>query len=76
MAFVISFDNVTISVFLATPGATPIPALLFNQATESGLSTTLAVVSTLLILMMLAVIVAIEKLIGIKNLTGPPSEKI
>lgn len=71
MAFVISFDNVTISVFLAKPGATPIPALLFNQAAESGLSTTIAVISSILILMMLVVIILIEKFVGIQSLTSP-----
>ena len=44
MAFVISFDNVTISLFLSAPGATTLPALLFNQASETGLNTTLAAV--------------------------------
>jgi len=70
MAFVTSFDNVTISVFLATPGSTPLPALLYNQAAETGLNTTLAVVSTLLILFMVLVIVLIERFIGLGHVTG------
>ncbi|KAA0970763.1 ABC transporter permease [Aureimonas fodinaquatilis] len=74
MAFVTSFDNVTISMFLATPGSTPLPALLYNQAAESGLNTTLAVVSTLLILFMVAVILLIERFIGLGHLTGSTIE--
>lgn len=67
MAFVISFDNVTISIFLGAPGSIPLPALLFNQAAETGLNTTLAAVSALLVIFMLAVMLLIERFIGLER---------
>lgn len=67
MAFVISFDNVTISLFLSSPGSSPLPALLYNQAAESGLNTTLAAVSAMLIVFMLAMMLLIERLIGLET---------
>lgn len=67
MAFVISFDNVTISIFLAAPGATTLPALLFNQAAESGLNTTLAAVCAMLTVFMLLLMLLVEKLVGLER---------
>lgn len=67
MAFVISFDNVTLSLFLSAPGATTLPALLFNQAAESGLSTTLAAVCAMLVLFMLALMLVVERAIGMER---------
>ena len=67
MAFVISFDNVTISLFLSAPGATTLPALLFNQAAESGLSTTLAAVCAMLVLFMLALMLVVERVLGLER---------
>jgi putative spermidine/putrescine transport system permease protein len=67
MAFVMSFDNVTISLFLSSPGTMPLPALLYNQAAESGLNTTLAAVSAMLIVFMLAMMVIIERLVGLET---------
>jgi len=65
MAFLISFDNVTISMFLAAPGAITLPALLFNQAAESGLNTSLAAISALLVFFTIAVIVLMSWLVGL-----------
>ena len=67
MAFVISFDNVTISLFLAAPGATTLPALLFNQASETGLNTTLAAVCAMLTVFMLLLMLVVEKLVGLER---------
>ena len=65
MAFVISFDNVTISLFLAAPGNITLPALLYNQAAESGLNTTLAAVCALLVLFMLGVLLLVQCTVGL-----------
>jgi putative spermidine/putrescine transport system permease protein len=67
MAFVISFDNVSISMFLAAPGSTTLPALLFDQASESGLNTTLAAVCALLIVFMLVIMVLVERVVGLEH---------
>jgi putative spermidine/putrescine transport system permease protein len=65
MAFTISFDNVTISLFLAAPGAVTLPALLYNQAAETGLNTTLAAVCALLVVFMLGLTVLVDRLVGL-----------
>ena len=70
MAFVISFDNVTISLFLAAPGATTLPALLFNQASETGLNTTLAAVCAMLTVFMLVLMLVVERLVGLERVTS------
>jgi putative spermidine/putrescine transport system permease protein len=67
MAFVISFDNVTMSLFLAAPGNITLPALLYNQAAESGLNTTLAAVCALLVVFMLALMLLVERLVGLEK---------
>lgn len=67
MAFVVSFDNVTISLFLASPGSTPLPALLYNQAAESGLNTSLAAISALLVIFMLIIMALVERFIGLEK---------
>ncbi len=67
MAFIISFDNVTISLFLSAPGSITLPALLFNQAAETGLNTTLAAVSAILVVFMLLVMLAVERLVGLER---------
>jgi putative spermidine/putrescine transport system permease protein len=68
MAFVISFDNVTISLFLSAPGATTLPALLFNQASETGLNTTLAAVCAMLTAFMLVLMLVVERLVGLERM--------
>lgn len=65
MAFVISFDNVTISLMLASPGNIALPALLFNQAAEVGLSTTLAAVCAMLVILMGLLMLVVERLVGL-----------
>lgn len=67
MAFIISFDNVTISLFLAAPGNVTLPALLYNQAAETGLNTTLAAVCALLVLFMLGAMLLVERLVGLER---------
>ncbi len=67
MAFVISFDNVTISLFLSAPGRITLPALLFNQAAETGLNTTIAAVSALLVIFMMGLMLLVERAIGLEK---------
>ena len=67
MAFIISFDNVTISLFLAAPGNITLPALLYNQAAETGLNTTLAAVCAMLVVFMLAVMLVVERTVGLER---------
>ena len=67
MAFVISFDSVTISLFLSAPGRITLPALLFNQAAETVLNTTIAAVSALLVVFMLGLMLVVERLVGLER---------
>ena len=65
MAFIISFDNVTISLFLAAPGDITLPALLYNQAAETGLNTTLAAVCALLVVFILSIMLIVQRTVGL-----------
>ncbi len=67
MAFVISFDNIVISLFLAAPGSITLPALLYNQAAETGLNTTLAAVCALLVVFMLGLMLLVERVVGLQR---------
>lgn len=65
-AFVASFGNVTLTVFLRFPGFTTLPVQIFSYV-EYDISPVLAAVSTLVILVTLGVLFAIERIIGVKN---------
>jgi putative spermidine/putrescine transport system permease protein len=58
---------VTISLFLSAPGRITLPALLFNQASETGLNTTIAAVSALLVVFMLGLMLLVERLVGLER---------
>lgn len=67
MAFIVSFDNITISLFLSSPGDITLPALLFNQAAEMGLSTMIAAVCALLIFLTLGIMLVVDRMIGMES---------
>lgn len=57
-AFLISFNNVPISVFLASPGSAPLPVVLFNRMQwlaepSVAAAATITVVTTLLVMLVL-----------------------
>lgn len=68
MSFTISFDNVVISTFLASPGEISLPALLLGEATATGLNTRVAAVCALLVGVMLLVVIVVDRLVGMPAL--------
>ena len=62
-AFVLSFDNVVVSVFLTTPRLVPLPVQIYNYV-ESSARPIIASVSTLQIAVIVALLLAAERLVG------------
>lgn len=68
-AFLTSFDNVTISLFMVTPSTNTLPMAIFNHMQES-LDPLVASISAVLILLNLVFIFIIEKVYGLDRLFG------
>src|SRR5680860_399360 len=69
MCFIISFDNVAVSLFLAGPGFSVLPVALYNYAANvfDGVA---AAVSVSMVAIAMTVIVAIERTVGLDKLFG------
>jgi ABC-type spermidine/putrescine transport system permease subunit II len=63
LAFIFSFDNVAVSLFLSSPGRVTLPVQLYEQATFSS-DPSLAAVSTILIIIGLATICVLGRIRG------------
>jgi len=68
-AFVVSFDTVTLSVFLQNPSFIPLPVRLYDFI-QTGVSPVLASVSTLLILFTTLAFVVAKRIAGLEALFG------
>lgn len=66
-AFVTSFGNLTISIFLTGPRLTTLPVQIFVYVDQS-LDPSVAAVSTVVIAVTLAVILSIERLVGLQRI--------
>lgn len=66
-AFLLSFDEVTISIFLALPGQTPLPAELFNYASQ-GDDPVITAVSGLMIILAGLLLLVVERMFGVLRL--------
>jgi putative spermidine/putrescine transport system permease protein len=66
-AFLISFDEVTISLFLALPGRTTLPAEIFNFASQ-GSDPVITAVSGAMILFSAALMLLVERFYGVLRL--------
>lgn len=62
-AFIMSFDNVVVSIFLSTPEYTPLPIRIY-QYVEFSAKPVVAAISTLQILVIISVMLIMERLIG------------
>jgi putative spermidine/putrescine transport system permease protein len=71
-AFITSFDNVTISIFLATPRQITLPVRIFNLW-DQPLEPWLIAISAMVILFTVALIALIERTIGLSGLYGQRS---
>lgn len=67
LIFVVSFDQVTVSIFLSTPDTVPLPVRLYNYL-EWGLDPMIAAISTLLIVFAYLLVAALERLLGLHRL--------
>jgi len=67
-AFITSFDNVPVSIFLTGVGSTTLPVKIFT-AIEFGVDPTVAAVSSLLILSTAIVLVLAERQVGLHRFT-------
>jgi putative spermidine/putrescine transport system permease protein len=66
-AFLLSFDEVTISIFLSTPGRTTLPAEIFAIASQ-GSDPVITAASGLLILVATALVLLVERYFGVLRL--------
>jgi putative spermidine/putrescine transport system permease protein len=64
-AFIVSFDQFPISLFLVAPGGETLPVVLFNYM-KFDLDGAIAAASMVSILMAISVVVLLEKVIGLK----------
>jgi putative spermidine/putrescine transport system permease protein len=62
-AFILSFDNVVVSIFLTTPRLVPLPIQIYNYV-ESSAKPIIASISALQIGLIVALLLAAEKLVG------------
>ena len=67
--FITSFDQATISIFLAGPEVMPLPARIYSYI-DFAVDPMIAAVSTLLILFAFAVIALLQKLLGLNRAMG------
>jgi len=65
-AFMVSFDNFPISLWLADAQHNPIPILIF-QRIASVFDPSIAAISTLMILFSMVIVVALERVIGLRR---------
>ena len=68
-AFIISFDNVSISLFLASAKTNTLPLTLMSYI-EYNLDPSVAAVSTLLIIIALAAAIVLERSAGLRKILG------
>ena len=64
-AFITSFDQFPISLFLVTPGSETLPVVMFNYM-KFDLDGTIAAASMVSILLALAVVLTIDRLVGLR----------
>ena len=66
-AFLLSFDEVTLSIFLSLPGHTTLPAELFNYASQ-GDDPVITAVSGLMIILATVLMLLVERFFGVLRL--------
>lgn len=67
LAFITSFDELTVSVFIASPSLTTLPVRLFNHITQTT-TPIVASVSAVIIFLSIAVIMLLERIYGLDRL--------
>jgi putative spermidine/putrescine transport system permease protein len=64
LAFMQSFDELTMTVFVSTPGTTTLPVAMYNQITQN-IDPLVASVSTVLIVGTLALMILLDRIVGL-----------
>ena len=67
LAFITSFDELTVSVFVANPSTTPLPVRMFLQIQDT-IDPLVAAVSALLIAGTIVVMLVLDRLVGLERL--------
>jgi putative spermidine/putrescine transport system permease protein len=67
--FIVSFDQVTVSLFLSSPDVTPLPIRIYNYI-EFAIDPMIAAVSTTLIVFAYLLVMVLEKMIGLDRVFG------
>ncbi len=65
-AFIMSFDNVVVSIFLSTPEYTPLPIRIY-QYVEFSAKPVVAAISTVQILVIVSLMLALERFLGVSK---------
>jgi len=68
-SFIVSFDNVSVSLFLTTAKVNTLPVAILNYV-EYNLDPSIAAISTVLVLLSLGVAVVLERLVGLSRVVG------
>lgn len=66
-AFIISFDNITISIFLSSPRNVTLPIRIFEQIQWAG-TPSIAAISSIFVVVTLLMALVIDRVLGIENL--------
>jgi len=66
-SFVVSFGNLSLSLFLSKPGTSTLPVVLFQKA-EYGQDPSLNAIASIFVLFAIIVVLVIQKTIGIKTI--------
>nr|WP_298097206.1 ABC transporter permease [uncultured Shinella sp.] len=67
IAFISSFDEVTMSVFIAPPGSMTLPVRIYTQL-EDGIDPAIAAVSTLMLLLAVLAMIVLDYFYGLERL--------
>lgn len=68
-AFLVSFDETTVSVFTTGPGTITLPVRLFSQL-EYGVDPTITAISGLMIVLAVLVLLLIDRVLGLEKFSG------
>ncbi|MBI1735652.1 MAG: ABC transporter permease [Candidatus Rokubacteria bacterium] len=66
-AFILSFDEVTVTIFMTGPAYQTLPIRVYNYLTDQ-VDPTVAAVSTLLILLSGVLVILLDRIVGLENL--------
>ena len=69
-SFILSFDEVTVTMFLVGPFITTLPVETYSFIQESG-TPVVAAISTVLVVMTLLLVILLERLVGLEFFVEP-----